>query len=126
MRKTFIARLVTLHAILLAVAGVVLLFAPESVFPAADAPGLRPLPQLVAASLLGFAAASWTARGSILGGIYGRAVVVGNQMFSFVATLVLLQGLRGDPAPGVWALLGVLGTGAVLYSVLLYRPPRQD
>lgn len=82
--------------------------------------------QVVAASLLGFAAANWTARASILGGIYGRAVVVGNQMFSFVGTLVLLQALRLGPAPGVWALLGVLGAGAVLYSVLLYRPPRQD
>lgn len=126
MSRTSIARLVAIHAVLLAITGVVLLFAPAAVFPGAAAAGLEPLPQLVAAALLGFAAANWTARASILGAIYGRAVVVGNQMFSFVATLVLLQELRHGPAPAVWALLGVLGAGAVLYSVLLYRPPRAD
>ena len=46
------------------------------------------LVQLLGAALLGIGAASWVARRSLLGGIYGRAVVVGNQVFAFVGVFL--------------------------------------
>ena len=55
----------------MALAGAVLLFAPREVMPASHPPVLV---QLIGAALLGFALANWTARGAMLGGIYGRAV----------------------------------------------------
>ena len=123
---TLTSGLVRAYAALLALSGLALLFAPELVV--ADSPDPRPpvLAQLVGASLLGFAAANWTGRGAVLGGIYGRAVVVGNQAFAFVGALVLLRSLPADPGAGFWVLLLVLAFGAVLYSVLLFRPPPHD
>ena len=123
---TLISGLVRLYAALLLVAGAALLFAPEVAFSAATLAGPEPLvlAQLVGAALLGFAAANWTGRGAILGGIYGRAVVVGNQAFAFVGVLVLVRNLPSERSPAFWALLLVLVFGAGLYSVLLYRPPR--
>lgn len=118
--------LVRLYAALLLVAGVALLFAPEVVFVGmAEGEGQDlVLAQLLGAALLGFAAANWTARGAVLGGIYGRAVVVGNQAFAFIGVLVLLRNLPAERGLTFWFFLLVLAFGAVLYSVLLYRSPR--
>lgn len=116
--------LVTLYAALLLAAGLALLFAPEVVFPAAEAGAPLALAQLLGAALLGFAAADWTARHALLGGIYGRAVVAGNQVFAFVGALVLLKDVPAEGGLAFWAVLLVLVFGAVLFSVLLYRSPR--
>lgn len=118
---------VTAYAVLLAAAGVVLLFAPEAVFPAVRPTGPSALAaQLLGAALLGFAALCWAGRGALLGGIYGRPIVVGNQAFAVVGTLVLLGERPPAPGAGLWGLLAVLGSGAVLWSVLLFRSPRPN
>lgn len=118
--------LVRLYAALLLVTGAALLFAPEVVFVGAAGSDVKALvlAQLVGAALLGFAAANWTARGAILGGIYGRAVVMGNQAFAFIGVLVLLRNLPAERGLAFWFFLLVLAFGAVLYSVLLYRSPK--
>ena len=117
--------LVQIYAVALLLAGALLLFAPEAAAPLANAadPSSLALTQLLSAALLGFGAANWTGRGVILGGIYGRALVVGNQAFAFVGVLVLGKGVPAGAGPVVWGLLALLACGAVLYSVLLYRPP---
>ncbi len=121
-----ISALVSLYAVVLLMAGVGLLFAPEAFSPIAEGTASQPLvlAQLIGAALLGFGTASWTARKTILGGIYGRAVVVGNQMFAFVGALVLLKSVPATPTPAFWGLLLVLALGAALYSVLLFRSPK--
>ena len=58
-----ISALVKFHAMLLLAVGVTFLFAPEVVFPTPNADTSQPL---VLAQLLGFAAAAWTARASLL------------------------------------------------------------
>ena len=65
----------------------------------------------------------WAARGLVLGGIYGRAVVVGNQTFAVVGALVLGRVFLADPNLPSGVLLGLLAFGAVLFSALLYRSP---
>jgi hypothetical protein len=123
---TLASRLVTAYAAALLLAGGALLFAPEVLFPDPGAAGAVPLvvAQLLGASLLGSAAANWAGRGVLLGGIYGRALVVGNQTSAFVGALVLLKALPDRWGPGFWALLLLYACGAVLYTVLLYRSPR--
>lgn len=120
-----VSALVTAYALILFGLGIFLLFAPASapLTDGAAAPGVDVLTQPLGAALIGFGTANWTARGSFLGGIYGRAVVAGNQAFAFVATLSLLAGRPDDAAVGFWILFMVLAAGAVLFSVLLFRPP---
>ncbi|HEX9953336.1 MAG TPA: hypothetical protein VGB53_16310 [Rubricoccaceae bacterium] len=106
------------YAGLLAVAGLVLLFAPEAV-------GSEPpvVAQLVGAAFLGFASLTWTARGLVIGGIYGRAVVAGNQTFSVVGALVLGRHLLDGPSVAAGIGFGILLLGAVLFGVVLRRSP---
>ncbi|MDJ0908399.1 MAG: hypothetical protein QNI99_04370 [Woeseiaceae bacterium] len=48
------------------------------------------LVQITAALYMGFAILNWMARGSVLGGIYGRPVLLGNFLhFAVVATLLI-------------------------------------
>jgi hypothetical protein len=101
--------LVAASACLLAALGAILLFAGDAVGSrlfVASVP--RPLMALLGVALIGFAITNWTAKASILGGIYGRAIVAGNQTHFLGGTLVLLTSAdvaRGTPV--FWALAGV-------------------
>jgi hypothetical protein len=78
--------------------------------------------QLLGGALLGFAVMNWIARGSTLGGIYGRAVVAGNQMHFTVAGLALLKHVfsHGGP-PALWILAVIYALGAALFLNLMFR-----
>lgn len=116
-------RAVTLSAIALFAAGLCMLFAPNETVGAlfSDQGGSPILASLLGACLFGFASMNWIARHSLLGGIYGRAVVVGNQAHFFVGSLLLLRHVSPAASPGVWTLFGVYLFGAVLFSFLLFR-----
>jgi hypothetical protein len=90
----------------MAAIGVLLLFAPAEVarmliLHTADGP----LVQLLGAALLGFGAMNWIARASQLGGIYGKAVVAGNQTHLTIGALLLLMASSQGSALGAdWCL----------------------
>jgi len=120
--------LITLYAAALLLLGAVLLFIPTAfsgIVGQTDS-GSVVFVQLLAAAVIGFAATNWIARHSPLGGIYGRAIILGNQSFSLIGTFVLLRRVSEEPTFGGWVLLSVLASGAILHSVLLLRGPRPD
>ena len=81
----------TISALCLGIAGAVLLFAPQEAGSVLVPGSSRPvLVQLLGGALVGYGIANWTARGSALGGIYGRAVVAGNQAHFMIGALLLL------------------------------------
>lgn len=107
------------NALVLLVAGMAMLFAPDVVL-LRLAPGFPPagfwLGQLLGAAWLGMAALSWMSRGAVLGGIYGRPVVMANAVMHFVSAMSLLRaGLFAYAVPAVLL--------AVVYGVLLFRGP---
>jgi hypothetical protein len=112
----------TISALCLGIAGAVLLFAPREAGTVLAA-GSSPVHiQLIGAALLGFGTANWTARGAALGGIYGRAVVAGNQMHFMIGALVLLThgGDVGAPHPAYWAFTMLYVIGAAFFSYLMF------
>lgn len=112
---------------LLALCGIALLFQPQVTGSWTDEGAqMHVLNQVLGAALLGFAAANWIARRSMLGGIYGRAIVAGNQVFALVGALVLLGSTPAQPNPGYWLLFALLAAGAALFSWLLIRGPRVE
>lgn len=115
---------VTASAVFLATVGAALLFAGKEISGAVfRRPDVAPLASLLGAALLGFGAMNWTARRSILGGIYGRAVVGGNQAHFVVGAIVLLRhGIASGGPPGFWVLTGLYVLGAGLFSFLLFGP----
>jgi hypothetical protein len=122
--NTGTGRAVGVSAFVLGLLGIAFLFAGRDVGGLAGAGGeVEPVASLLGAALLGFGAMNWIARGSILGGIYGRAVVVANQVHFSVGALVLLK--RGIVTGGsgmVWALAFVYLLGAALFAYLLRGP----
>jgi drug/metabolite transporter (DMT)-like permease len=112
----------TISAICLGIAGAVLLFAPRETSNVLM-PGSPPvLMQLIAAALLGFGVANWTARGAALGGIYGRAIVAGNQAHFMIGAVVLLTHRREveTPHPAFWAFTILYVIGAAYFSYLMF------
>jgi len=115
---------VSAAALFLAAMGAALLFAGTEV---ADAvfrrPDVEPLASLLGGALLGFGAMNWIARRSILGGIYGKAVVVGNHWHFVVGAIVLLKhGAAAGGSAGFWILTCAYVLGAGLFSYLLFGP----
>lgn len=111
----------------LAVGGLLLLFAPD-VFLARFIPGYPPtgawLAQLLAAAWLGLASLNWIGRGALLGGIYGRPVVAANAVSYFVGATSLLKAAMGPGQPAaLWVLAAPLGLFAALYGWLRLRGP---
>ena len=109
-------------AIALAALGILLLFAPSELDEALDqSPQADFVLQVLGAALVGWSTANWTARGSFLGGIYGRAVVAGNQAHFFIGALVLLgKATHGGRPVAFWLLFAVYVAGAAWFSWLLW------
>ena len=114
-------------ALVLLVAGLALLFAPDLLLPALI-PGFPAaavwLGQLLAAAWLGVAALNWLQRSALLGGIYGRPTVLANLALYFISALSLLRALLGDGAkPALWLAVVPAGVLAMAYGALLLRGP---
>lgn len=114
---------VMILALCFAVLGAMLLFAPDEVshmmMPGATGGWMA---QLLGAAFLGFGVMSWTARGSVLGGIYGRAVVAGNQTHLTIGALLLVKGgfELGVGNPAYWAFTGLYVLGAGYFGYLTF------
>lgn len=116
-----------INALLLLLAGAVLLFAPDRVLPSLvigyPLSGAW-LGQLLGAACLGFAALNWLQRNAVIGGIYGRPVVFANLVFYFVSATSLLRLAVDTRRPiAVWWIAIVLVLLAVVYAILLLRGP---
>lgn len=112
---------------MLLLGGLALLFAADDVLPAL-VPGFPRsaawLGQLLAGAWLGLGAANWISRTSVLGGIYGRPIVMGNAALYLVSALSLLRALLGGTAPrAMWVACAITLVLAVAYGALLLRGP---
>jgi hypothetical protein len=114
-------------AAVLLLGGIAFLFAPDVILP-------RLIPafpvagawvgQLVAAAWLGVATLNWLSRSALLGGIYGRPVVLTNAVLYFVAAMVLLKLVTQSRVPvAVWLLALPAVVFAAIYTWLLFRGP---
>lgn len=115
---------VTIAALCLGAAGLLFLFAPQETGAALlpGASGADKLIQLLGAALLGFAMMNWTAKGAALGGIYGRAVVIGNLMHLLGGAFVLVpRAFSGQTTTtALWILTGLYALGAALFVYLTF------
>lgn len=86
--------LLTVSALFLGIIGVSLSFLPEEIINHFDADGnvitILAL-QLFGALYLGFGILNWMAKGSTIGGIFNKPIVIGNLMHFGVATIALFK-----------------------------------
>jgi hypothetical protein len=95
-------------------AGVAASFLPHEILRAAgiEPAGLVPvLVQLLGATYFAFAMVDWTARGSLIGGIYNRPVAIGNLTHFVVGAFALAKTATSQRS-------GVVVVAALVYVVL--------
>jgi hypothetical protein len=115
-------------ALLLGAAGLALLFAADDLLPWL-APGTPTsgawVGQVLGATLLALAWLNWLHQRTLLGGIYGRPVVLPNVAFYFISALSVLRAASRPESSSVilWTIGGFLGIFALAYGWLLYRGP---
>ena len=112
---------------MLLLGGLALLFAPDAILPrlipAFPAAGAW-LGQVLAAGWLAIAALNWLSRSALLGGIYGRPVVLTNAVLYFITAIVLLKIITlRDTSAMLWIVLVVMVLLAGAYGWLLFRGP---
>lgn len=111
-------------SVALFIAGVACLFAPVEVLSAVGIPNPSEVTgQLLGALYLAFAAANWTARGSMIGGIYARPLSAANFVHFVVGGTVLTKGLSVSAlnAGYLAVTLGYLALAISFILVLLGR-----
>ena len=114
-------------ATVLLLGGLALLFAADTLLPAL-VPGFPAnaawIGQLLGAAWLGMSALNWLNRSTILGGIYGRPVVVANLAMHCISALSLLRAVVGSASSrGVWVALTITTLLAATYGALMLRGP---
>jgi hypothetical protein len=109
-------------SICLAIGGVACLFGPAEVSSALGTPSANPIiVQVLGTLYLAAAAANWTARGAMIGGIYARPLSIGNFVHFVVGSIVLLKSLRTDALNVTYACVVVVYVVfAVMFVLLLY------
>lgn len=124
MSSTLVSRV---SAAVLLLAGLALLFAPDAVLPRLipDYPTTALwLGQLLGTAWLGVAALNWSSRATILGGIYGRPIVLANVAIYFIGALVMLSAAARAKLPAaVWIAVALAVVLAVAYGWLFWRGP---
>lgn len=104
------------------IAGVACLFAPVESLAAVGFAGVPEVTgQVLGALYLGFAAANWTARGSMIGGIYARPLSVANFVHFVVGAIVVVKGMSFDTSGVAYlALAAIYVIFAILFTLLVY------
>ncbi|MGE0104429.1 MAG: hypothetical protein AB7H86_20070 [Blastocatellales bacterium] len=122
MQKNTAKYFVTASAIILAICGLIMIFSASELSATLfdDKSGSLPI-ELWGSAIIGFAAMNWIARHSILGGIYGRAVVAGNQVHFFIGSMIMLRVLvNGGVAIPIGILFIIYALHALLFSYLMF------
>jgi len=114
-------------AVVMAAAGLAASFLPHELatrLGSQATPSIAVLVQLFGALLFAFALVNWTAKGSPLGGIYGRPIALGNLAHFMIGGLALLKSaLNGADDPLIIG-AGVVYIGfAIAFGFALFRSP---
>jgi len=119
--------LMTASAALCALLGLVLTFAPRELAAAGGAGAdalAAPVLQVLGALYLGVALTNWMAKASLVGGIFGRPLAMGNFAHFTIGALALAKAAPAQPLPGpVWLAAAVYGVLALSFGALAFRHP---
>jgi hypothetical protein len=116
--------LITASSLVLGIAGLAASFAPTELLRLLGSPAAEPLPvliQLLGGTYVAFALANWTAKDSLIGGIYARPLSLGNCVHFVCGALALAkqQFSQGVNMPLLACLL-VYAIFAVSFGLLVF------
>jgi hypothetical protein len=115
-------------AVMLALTGILLTFAPDEVLHAMTGEtdrGIILLVQAMGALYFGFAMLNWMAKGSLIGGIYNRPIATANFSHFLIAGLAFLKALLAAPKLPlpIWVAGITYLILAALFTIILFTHP---
>jgi hypothetical protein len=113
-------------ALIMGLTGIILLFFPQEVSHYLNLNEANSIFFQIFGSLyFGFAMVNWTAKGSLLGGIYGRPVVIGNFTHFTIGALSLIKWLiLYNYFLYFWGFTILYFIFAVLFGIVMFTNPR--
>jgi hypothetical protein len=123
--------MMTLSAIFLAAMGLSLTFLPNEI---AGLTGITPdktfnaTLQILGALYFSFAMLNWMAKGTLIGGIYGKPVSVANMTHFIIGALTLIKLLLNNHELhyAIWILAGIYVVFGVLFGIIFSKNPVAD
>lgn len=119
--------LLSASAIVLGASGIAASFAPQEIL---DAAGVAPaavtaiVVQLLGAAWFAFAMVNWSARGSLIGGIYNRPVAIGNLTHFVIGALALAKVvLAGEHHVVVIVAAAIYALFAIAFALVFFSSP---
>jgi hypothetical protein len=114
-------------ALFMGVLGLIVSFLPQEILQALGVESGRPqviIMQILGALWMGFAMINWMCREILIGGIYGRPVLVGNVMHFVVGGLALIKGAFFSSNEWIiWLVSLTYGIFALCFSLLIFTHP---
>ena len=118
--------LMTATSITTGAAAVALSFLPQEILASAgmqvSVAGVLVL-QVTGALYLGMAIMDWMARDGLLGGVYGKPILLGNLAHFVAGALALLKAASAQSHPSLWLVAIPYAAFAALFSVALFTHP---
>ena len=116
--------LMVTSSLALGLAGIVASFAPSELLRALGSPAAAPVPvlvQLLGGAYVAFAITNWTAKDSLIGGIYSRPLSLGNSVHFLTGSLALAkQQLSQGVSPPLAVVLAVYSIFALCFLWLVF------
>lgn len=118
-----------LSALFLALAGVGLMFFPQELNAYIGIGSNKYfilIIQILGGLYFGFAMINWMAKGTLIGGIYNRPLVIGNFSHFFIGGIALVKAILADTnmPVAIWILAGVYSLFAIMFGILFNRHPK--
>lgn len=104
----------------LGLAGTACLFAPDEISGALRLAAPAFLLQILGAAYFGMAMANWTARGSMIGGIYAKPLALLNAVHFTIGALSLAKSTVAASHPAFITIGVVYGCFAIVFNLLLF------
>ena len=119
--------LMTVSSVLLLAAGIAITFLPQEIlaqFSAQPNQELTLTLQILGAFYFAFGMVNWLAKESLLGGIYGRPIVVGNVTHFLIGALALIKGIMLHGNVLLWSAAVVYTLFAAAFTITMYSHPK--
>ena len=114
-------------AVVMGIAGIAVSFLPQELLGrlgVVPTTGVVVLVQLFGALLFAFAMVNWTAKGSPMGGIYGRPIALGNLTHFMIGALALLRSAMNGASDPIIIGAGAIYIGfAISFGLAFFRSP---
>ena len=117
----------TSTSIVLGASGLLLIFFPQEIASTLNWSEDSAVPlQLIGATYFGFAMINWMARGAIVGGIYGRPIVIGNLTHFVVGASIMVRLAMATPSTLVVAAAVIYIAFALIFGYMMTHHPIKE